>query len=121
MRAFEAPRSVDRPDQIRRDGKRRGFEDLARQLRIHKRSIGVATPAPWAALVLGEVLLGGLLCFIHDFLLLLARLKMLVGRSRLKRCGLSSWTCGHTTHPNLFSSTLSFCALHARDATPVLP
>jgi hypothetical protein len=52
---------------------------------------------------------------------LLARSRMLVGTSRLKQCGLGSWTCVHTTRPNPFSSTLSFCAPRARDANPVLP
>src|SRR4051812_36524532 len=51
---------------------------------------------------------------------LLARSEMPAGTSRLKRCGPSSWTCGHTTRPNPFSSTLSFCAPRARDANPVL-
>ena len=53
--------------------------------------------------------------------LLPARSRMLVGRSRLERCGPSAWTCGHRARPNPFSSMLSFCAPHARDANSVLP
>jgi hypothetical protein len=52
---------------------------------------------------------------------LLARSKLLVGTSRLKRYGLRSWTCVQTTRPNPFSSKLAFCAPRARDANPVLP
>jgi hypothetical protein len=52
---------------------------------------------------------------------LLARSKLLVGTSRLKRCGPSSWTCVQTIRPNPFSSKLAFCAPRARDANPVLP
>jgi hypothetical protein len=51
---------------------------------------------------------------------LLARSRMPAAMSRLTRCGPRSWTCGHTTRPNPFSSRLSFCAPRARDANPVL-